>query len=567
MEGSDAKTVPGPARVLVVDDEPDICRILVDWLKPRGYEVETTGDAESALERLARGGIEAVLVDLHLPGRDGLELAEEARRLDGDLAILIMTGFGTMDSAIEALRHQADDYLQKPFDLQALVHALDHSLERRRLEQENRRLVGELRAANADLDRRVEQKTRTLQTLLDITRELTGTLELENVLSYIAEQARELLGARAALLHLRHGDTYPREVSTGVDPHREPRVVQAVAEIVLRVASSRRPWRADGGVSVLRSVLAVPLTREGSAIGVLVLIDRMTGEGFDDEQEALASGFATHAAVAIRNAQIYEETKRLDRLQSSFIAAISHELRTPLTSMKAPLEILNSRYGGALNEAGQQLLKICLSSAERLEDLIELILFSAESGEELDPGQFEVIGVDELVHEAVDRIEGVAAHKEVPIEVTATDATATVFGYHRGLVRVLVCLLSNAVKFSERGQRVHLRTESDGERVAIHVVDEGVGIDPDDQPLIFRRFAQLDGSLTKRHPGTGLGLSVARALVEQHGGEIRVTSRIGSGSQFSIDLPQHVADRVPVPSEGEGEGEGNDGDDVDVSAA
>jgi len=133
--------------------------------------------------------------------------------------------------------------------------------------------------------------------------------------------------------------------------------------------------------------------------------------------------------------------------------------------------------------------------------------------------------------------------------------------YRRGMERVLICLLSNAVKFSERGQRVRLAVENDDLRVTVHVIDQGVGIDAADQPLIFRRFAQLDGSLTKRAGGTGLGLSVARALVEQHGGEIQVSSRVGEGSRFSVELPLYASGIVPAGLDAA------DLDDLEASAA
>jgi signal transduction histidine kinase len=295
-------------------------------------------------------------------------------------------------------------------------------------------------------------------------------------------------------------------------------------------------------------VLAVPLLWEGKALGVLVLVG---GRHWDDadggqaaavagaDQEELARAFAAHAAVAIRNAQIYEEAKRLDRLQSAFVAAVSHELRTPLTGMKAPLEILATKYGQSLNAAGQELLHICRESAERLEDLVELILFSAESEDELHPRQLEEITAGELVNEAVQLVAGVASHKGVKIVTRAAGSTVMLHASRRGMVRVLTNLLSNAVKFSEGGESVRIEVESDGSRVQFHVIDRGAGIDEADQPLIFRRFAQLDGSLTRRTGGTGLGLSVSKALVEKHGGQIHVASQPGRGSRFTVDLPIH----------------------------
>jgi protein-histidine pros-kinase len=111
---------------------------------------------------------------------------------------------------------------------------------------------------------------------------------------------------------------------------------------------------------------------------------------------------------------------------------------------------------------------------------------------------------------------------------------------HR-FIRVLSNLLSNAVKFSESGEHVRLEIEVVDGVVRFHVIDRGVGIEPRDQVHIFRRFAQLDGSLTRQVGGTGLGLSVSRALVERHGGRITVSSRPGQGSTFTVEVPAVAA--------------------------
>jgi two-component system response regulator GlrR len=174
-----------PARVLIVDDEPDICETLSDYLTGRGYAVETRSSAEAAEERLAAGGLEALILDLKLPGRDWLELLEGVRARDPDLCVLIFTGYATADSAIEALRKNADDYFEKPLlGYDVLARALARALERRRLKRANRRLVARLRRANQKLGRRgqvlrerVAEATRNLRFLLDLARELGRDLD------------------------------------------------------------------------------------------------------------------------------------------------------------------------------------------------------------------------------------------------------------------------------------------------------------------------------------------------------------------------------------------------------
>ncbi len=134
-----------------------------------------------------------------------------------------------------------------------------------------------------------------------------------------------------------------------------------------------------------------------------------------------------------------------------------------------------------------------------------------------------------------------AARKRIPIEVVLPEAPATVRVDRPRFVRALSNLLSNAVKFSDSGEEVRLEVEAADGLVSFHVIDRGIGIDPGDQSLIFRRFAQLDGSLTRRAGGTGLGLSVSRALVERHGGRILVRSRPGEGSRFTVEIPAAAA--------------------------
>ncbi len=558
-------------RVLVIDDEPDIRDILVEFLTPRGYAVEAVASAEEAAERTNAGGVEALILDLNLPGLDGLAFLAQVRRHDPELCVLIITGYATADSAIVALRRGADDYLQKPFELESLARALDRALERRHLRRQNRVLVTRLRRANRKLGQRgqelrdkVAEATRNLRVLLDLARGLGKDLDLAQTLDGVAERAVELTHARLGLVFLRAAADERYELEAAApgstvlpDADLAFRAGEGLAGRAVLFGRTLELAATAGGVEpsdpltlfAPQTALAVPLVWEGTAIGALVLIDRLEEEAaaavfdngsgvvdFSTEEQDLAHTFAAHAAVAIRNAQIYEETRRLDRLQSEFVAAVSHELRTPLTKMKASLEILDTYYGPQLDTSARELLAISDVAVRQLEDQIELILASAEIEGDV---ELDAVDVDaaELVEETARRLMPVASRKGIRIEVATPPAGVVVHVDRQRFVRVLANLLSNAVKFSESGECVRLEIEVVDHSVRFHVIDRGIGIEPRDQAHIFRRFAQLDGSLTRRTGGTGLGLSVSRALVERHGGSIVVASHPGQGSTFTVEVP------------------------------
>ena len=191
------------ARVLVVDDEPKICELLETLLAADGYNVETAGDGCEALAKLAGSQFGLVLSDIKMPGMDGFELARRVKDVDESLPLVIVTGYATLDTAVQALRQGVDDYVTKPFKLEEIRRVISRVLERARLAAENRRLVGELEAANAELTRHREaltdrvrvadqdlsrayvnlrQRVQELETLNEIGRYTASELDLDKLL-------------------------------------------------------------------------------------------------------------------------------------------------------------------------------------------------------------------------------------------------------------------------------------------------------------------------------------------------------------------------------------------------
>ncbi|PTL77710.1 ATP-binding protein [Vitiosangium sp. GDMCC 1.1324] len=232
------------------------------------------------------------------------------------------------------------------------------------------------------------------------------------------------------------------------------------------------------------------------------------------------------------------ERRHVERMKSEFIATVSHELRTPLTSIHGALGLLGGGVAGALPEMATEMIGIAHRNSERLIRLINDIL----DLEKMEAGKLDVhlepLELGPLLTQAAQAHHGYAEQYGVTVEtvVEAADARAQVDGDR--FLQVLANLLSNALKFSPRGERVTLRLERVGPRLRVSVEDRGPGIPEAFHSRMFQKFAQADGSDTRRKGGTGLGLSIARGLVERMGGSLDFVTAARAGTTFRVELPE-----------------------------
>ncbi len=227
--------------------------------------------------------------------------------------------------------------------------------------------------------------------------------------------------------------------------------------------------------------------------------------------------------------------KELDDARNQFLAIVSHELRTPLTSIISFSELIRGEAEG-LTPDGVRFLDIIERNADRLHRLVGdlLMLDRLEAGGL--PLDLAPVSIADLVGEAVRSASAGAAKQSVTIDLT-TDQGPLVPGDQRRLMQVLDNLIANAVKFSHRNQRVHVKATYDGSRWRIDVTDSGIGIPPEEAGQLFRRFVRASNARTAGLPGTGLGLSIVKVLTEMHDGQVAVDSTLGRGSTFSVFLP------------------------------
>src|SRR5438105_391269 len=278
---------------------------------------------------------------------------------------------------------------------------------------------------------------------------------------------------------------------------------------------------------------------EGSVMGVLAVLDK--AEAFDADDEDFLGLFASQAAIAIRNSQLFEYTKSLDRLKSEFVAVVSHEIRIPLTSVKGAVELLTDERYFRNNEQQVKLLAIAHANTERLLTLIGDILdFSKlESGSM--PMHYERQRLEPVILQAASNLRTLLEERQIQLDILMSPELPDLLLDPNRITQVVTNLLSNAIKFSHNEGRIEVFADLHEGCVRVGVRDHGEGIAAQDLPKLFQRFSQIDSTSTRRTGGTGLGLVICKGIVEQHGGQMSVESTLGAGSTFYFTLSPALA--------------------------
>jgi signal transduction histidine kinase/ActR/RegA family two-component response regulator len=330
---------------------------------------------------------------------------------------------------------------------------------------------------------------------------------------------------------------------------RQPIMMARIPEALL-VASARSAdhlevIRALG----LTSYMSVPMLIENRVVGVLTFVSAESGKEYSENDLHFAMEVASRAAFAVVNARAYEEVRRANQLKDDFFATLSHELRTPLNAILGYARLL--RAGGLPEDRRPLALQAVERNAVALTQIVEDVLDVSRIVAGKIRLNVQRVDLAKVLSEAIATLGPAADAKGVRVHAVLDETVPPVSGDPDRLQQVAWNVLSNAVKFTPRGGRIHIRLEPVESHLEITVTDTGVGIRQDFLPHIFERFRQADSRPSREHGGLGLGLAIARHLIELHGGEISATSGgEGLGSTFRIKLPSMIVQQPePRPPE------------------
>jgi len=521
------------ARILVVDDEPNVLLTIRAILEEDGYVVDTAVDGEAALEAIRTCRYDLVLTDLKLPGVDGLGVLAEVRNSSPATVTIMMTGYASVDSAIEAVHLGAYEYLLKPMEVAELKQAVRRSLERKRLSE--------------------------IDTLYRVSTAVTGSLDREMVAKEIEEAARQVLGITSAKI-------VSYRANGIVDPFVETTYVFGTPDVkakleagsVLMAGDEDSPLRGWAASQKIQDYAVVPGINQGKL--TCVLVAHNNGEPYEFHASAIRflQSLAGQCALVLANAVLFSQLQKknaeleianvklreLDRLKSQFLSIATHELRTPLTIIMGYNSMLAEGLRERATPEEQELLQESVGACQRLIRLVNSML----DINQIESGKMTMkvaeTDLNAVVRNVVALFQPEAARKGIHLSLEVPAHMPRLLLDSDRMEQVVINLIGNAMKFTGEGGGIHVsvRYAQRAETVQVSVQDTGVGIALADQAVIFDEFAQVGKHAANRHrEGSGLGLAIAKRIVEAHSGQISLQSTPGEGSTFTFILPVRLA--------------------------
>jgi signal transduction histidine kinase len=383
-------------------------------------------------------------------------------------------------------------------------------------------------------DRQLAQRIAELETLARIDQDLNSRLDLNHVLEITHQWVMNEAKAERCWILLEEtkdgGEglvTYPEVFP---DVHDEL-VTKTLAEATTLVS-------APNGSKPAR--LHVPLSHSGKTLG-LVIVERPNH--FSESEIRFLMHLIGRTAAALQNARLYAAVQQMSEAKSQFVSVVSHELRVPMTSIKGYSDLLRQGAVGPVNDQQVNFLNVIRNNVDRMSNLVSDLsdISKIEAGRTR--LSFSFIPLKAHVEEIVRSLQPKLDEKGQRLELKIPKDLKQIYADPSRLDQILLNLLSNASKFTPQGGQLAVNARQEGDFIRVEVVDNGIGISPEDQKKLFSQFFRSEEPAVRNEPGWGLGLSIVRRLVELMGGVINVQSTFGKGSVFWFTLPSHA----PLP--------------------
>jgi len=483
--------------ILVVDDEKAIRDGCHRVLTSKGYEVVGAENGRIALDILSERPIDIVLLDLKMPVMGGEEILGVIRKAYPGIPVIIITGHGTVDTAVVCMKSGAYDFITKPFQIDQFLLTITRAAEKRRLEQRAARL-----------------KEENMRNLYDLD------LEKSRLKTIINQMANGVMVTNRNLEVVLHNPALMRlmEISSQTEgPIPIAKIIsdESLIDTLKKILSGETTHEASvsqeirAGKKNLRAISAPALGPDNAVDGTVTVLEDITAY------------------------------KQLDEMKSDFVNMVAHELRSPLVSIRQINSVLLEGLAGPLDEKQEGFVRRGMDKIDSLLELINDLLDVAkiEAGKMV---QRRVpTDVEKIIQDTVALMEPRA--REQGIHLTCScEGLKPVLADPKNMEEVINNLVSNAINYSPEGGEVTIAARGLGEYMEIRVTDTGVGIAPEELPKIFDKFYRVKHPKTRQVMGTGLGLAIVKGVVEAHHGSIDVDSVLDQGTAFRVLLPMIV---------------------------
>ena len=480
--------------VLVVDDEKvvrDGCRRV---LSGRGYEITTAENGSQALEILGAEDIDILLLDLKMPVMSGEEVLEKTRDTHPDIPVIVITGHGTVDTAVECMKKGAYDFITKPFQIDQFLLTIERAADKRHLELKAKQFEAE-----------------NVRNLYDLNLEKSRLKTIINCMAngvMVTNRNLEVVLNNPALMRLMEIAEKPK----GPVPISEIIAGEDLVDTLKRLLRGETPEAESISQefrikqNTLRALSAPAMDPDGAIAGTVTVLEDITA------------------------------FKQLDEMKSDFVNMVAHELRSPLVAIRQLNSVLLEGLAGPLQEKQQDFIKRGVAKIDSLLNLINDLLDIAK----LEAGKFiqhqVPTDIGKIIREILELMEPRAQKQNILLS-HHLENLKPVQADPKRIEEIFNNLISNAINYSPQGGRVSVSAKGLGAYMEIRVEDTGVGITEEELPKIFDKFYRVKNPKTRQVIGTGLGLAIVKGVVDAHQGSIQVESIPDKGTTFKILLP------------------------------
>ena len=481
-------------RILVADDEKPIRDGCNRVLTAKGFDVLVAENGKIALDLFEKEDISILLLDLKMPVIGGEEVLKVIVERHPDVPVIIITGHGTVDTAVECMKKGAYDFITKPFQIEHFLATINRAAEKRRLEQKARQLQQENVRNLYDLDL---EKSR-LKTIINY---------MANGVIVTNRNMEAVLYNPAIMRLLDVSKQVPNPVPAG-DLIEDDSLINNLKKILSDDLSDNECISQEIQTRnyFLRAISAPVLGPDSGVVGAVTVLENITA------------------------------FKQLDQMKSDFVNLVAHELRSPLVAIRQLNSVILDGLAGPLGKKQTEFINRGVKKIDALLALINDLLDVAK----IEAGQyvqnFVPTDLGKIIEEIVALLEPRAKKQGINLTFSYEDLKP-VQSDPKNMEEIFNNLISNAINYSPGGGDVSVTARGLGELIEIKVKDTGVGIAPEELPKIFNKFYRVKSPKTRDVMGTGLGLSIVKGVVDAHHGSIDVESVEGQGTTFKILLP------------------------------
>ncbi len=542
--------------ILVVDDLQEkhvVFRTILDEL---GQNIISARSGKEALKYILEQEFAVILLDVNMPDIDGLETAGLIRQYkkSAQTPIVFITAYVDDVQAKRGYALGAVDYIPSPVVPEVLRSKVRVFVELFRMNRQlqHQAVAREALARSETARVAAEEAIHRADFLAEASQTLSRSLDVENTIRALFDVAVPMLADRAYLALSNPDGTLARVVLHPQPPEGEPTEMPNALRASLAKALERKQFELWKGGDEAGAIC--PLISGGSVRGALILVSKSSA--MDPSRVALAREIVSRASIAMENARLYRAVQDADRRKNEFLAMLAHELRNPLAPIRNAVHIMQ---GDAVSATTMNWARDVIGrQADHMSRLIDDLLDVSRIVQGKVVVKPEKLSLSTIVERTVEATTPSIAGRHQTLDVVLPPEAIVLNGDAVRLAQVLSNLVNNASKFSGPNTTISLHAAMEGKQARISVKDHGAGIDPAFLPHIFDLFAQADQSLDRSQGGLGIGLTLVKHLVEQHGGSVVAHSEgAGKGAELCIYLPAEIAAQGSLPASTSAPGSGS----------